>query len=170
MLHALKGEHMNLYEINTGIETWEPEIDPETGEVLNFAALDELQMARDEKIENVALYIKNLKAAQNAIRDEEKALAERRKVLESKTTRLTDYLQEALNGEKFSTVRVAISYRKSKAVEIAPEFTAWAKENADNLLRYKEPEPDKTAIKELLQSGVTLEYAALAENVSMQIK
>ena len=64
---------MNIYEIEQAITDL---VDPETGEITDFEALDALSMARDEKIENVALWTKNLNAEAKAIREEEKALAE----------------------------------------------------------------------------------------------
>ena len=57
---------MNLYEIDARImEAFEAAVDEETGEIVNeeaYAALDALQEARDEKIENVLLWIKDLKS------------------------------------------------------------------------------------------------------------
>ncbi len=48
---------MTLYEIDKAITDL---ADPETGEITDFEALDNLQMARDQKIENIACYYKNL--------------------------------------------------------------------------------------------------------------
>ena len=70
---------MTLYEINAALEAFESEVDEDTGEILNYDKLAELNMAKDEKRENIALYIKNLTAEAKAIREEEKALAERRR-------------------------------------------------------------------------------------------
>ena len=50
---------MNLYEIDAAITAL---VDPETGEISDFDAFDQLSMARDQKIENIALYYKNLVA------------------------------------------------------------------------------------------------------------
>lgn len=56
---------MKLYEINQAIQDvldgYEV-IDPETGEIMGFGSLDELQMMREEKLENIGCYIKSLKA------------------------------------------------------------------------------------------------------------
>ena len=49
---------MTLYEINEAIRNAiELGFDPETGEILDASALEQLQMDRDEKIENICLYI-----------------------------------------------------------------------------------------------------------------
>lgn len=56
---------MNLYEIDLAIEeAFTQAVDPETGEVNDeyMAQLDALEMERDRKVENIACFIKNLKA------------------------------------------------------------------------------------------------------------
>ena len=47
---------MNLYELNKAIADFDLEIDEETGEVLNADELDQITLARDEKIENIAFF------------------------------------------------------------------------------------------------------------------
>ena len=59
---------MTLYEINQEIESvLENAIDMETGEISEEALqkINELQMAKDVKVENVALWHKNLLAESN---------------------------------------------------------------------------------------------------------
>lgn len=158
---------MNIYEIEQAIMSL---VDLETGEITDFSAFESLAMAKDEKIENIALWIKNLNAEAKAIREEEKNLAERRKAAENKSDSLKMYLDSVLNGEKFSTAKVAISYRKSSSVEVDDGFMEWAKENADSLLKYSEPSVDKTAIKEAIVSGKAIEFARISENLNIQIK
>ena len=50
---------MNLFELNQALMDFELEIDEETGEILNADALDSLELERDTKIENIALYQSN---------------------------------------------------------------------------------------------------------------
>ena len=76
---------MSLYHIDQAILAL---VDPETGEIMDGEAFDQLQMERETKLENIALWIKNLKAENAAIRQEEKALAERRKAGENKVERI----------------------------------------------------------------------------------
>ena len=159
----------NLYEIKLALATYEMEFDPETGEWINEDELDALNMERDEKIENILLWVKNLKADAKAIKDEEDALKARRKALESKAEHLTDYVAFGLAGEKFSTPKVAVSWRKSEAVELGPEFLPWALEK-DAYLRYKDPEPDKAMLKTALKAGEQIPGAELVTRQSMTIK
>lgn len=157
---------MNIYEIEQSILAL---VDPETGEITDFEALDNLTMARDEKIENVAMWIKNLNAEGKAIREEEKNLAERRRAAENKCESLQKYLEQALCGEKFSTPKVAISYRKSTAVNIADE-EAFIKTADAAYAIPQAPKIDKTAIKEALKLGVVINGAELIERNNIQIK
>ncbi len=163
---------MTLYEIDKSIEQLVNAVDPETGELLvDNEALDALMMERDGKIENIACFIKNLTADAKALKDEEAALAERRKAAEKKAERLKDYLTYVLGGEKFQTVKCAVSFRKSQTVEIDEGFTAWAEKTGnDNLLRYKAPEANKVAIKALLTQGADIPCARLTQNTSITIK
>lgn len=161
---------MTLYEINQAIiDALENAVDPETGEIAEdvAAALEALDIKRNEKLENIACYIKDLEAEGKAIRDEEKALAARRRTTERKTERLKDYLAWALQGEKFKSARCAVSFRKSTAVEIAPDALTHLPER---FLRFKDPEADKTAIKDALKAGEVIDGCKLVENVSMIIK
>lgn len=162
---------MTLYEIDEEIQELLSEVDPETGELItDYAALDALLMEREAKIENIVLFIKNLSSDVRELKAEEAALAERRKKAEKKAERLREYVSHALGGERFQTPRCCVSFRKSTALELGEGFTEWAKEHADTLLRYKEPEPDKTAIKAALAGGAEIPDAKLVQNTTMTIK
>lgn len=158
---------MNIYEIDNEMLSL---IDEETGEIKDYEAFEELQMQREEKIENTALWYKNLVAESKAIREEEKALAERRKSLENKAESLKNFVNRTLQGNKFSTSKVAISYRKSTAVEVDDKFIDYAMKNNNDLLTFKRPEPNKTVIKGMLQGGFDIPHAELVERNNMSIK
>lgn len=162
---------MTLYEIDEEIQELLSEVDPETGELItDYAALDALLMEREAKIENIVLFIKNLSSDVRELKAEEAALAERRKKAEKKAERLREYVSHALGGERFQTPRCCVSFRKSTALELGEGFTEWAKEHADTLLRYKAPEPDKTAIQAALAGGAEIPNAKLVQNTTMTIK
>lgn len=158
---------MTLYEIDKEIQA----LITEDGEIEDAERFDALAMERDKKIENVGCWVKNLDAEAAAIREEEKALAERRRKLESKAAKLTAYLDHALDGAKFESPRVAISYRKSKAVEIPDEavFKAWAMDYAPALLKVTYT-IDKTGVKNYIAGGAECPCAVIAERKSMQVK
>ena len=158
---------MTLYEIDRNIMS----LLNEDGEITDTEAFDALQITRSEKLEGIACWIKNLNADIKAIKDEEERLKERRIHLVNKVSSLSGYLEHALNGEKFSTPRVAISYRTSSAVEITDNvaFVDWAKSYDPSLLHIK-AEPNKTAIKNALNGGMEIPLAQIVERKSMQVK
>lgn len=72
--------NLKLYEIDAAIDAAiEAGTDPETGEITNLEEITALQMQREEKLENIALYIKNLSAIATALKNEIDVLNERRK-------------------------------------------------------------------------------------------
>ena len=153
---------MTIYEIDKAIMDC---VDLETGEIIDTKQLDKLQMERDTKIENVACWLKDLKAEAEALKAEKMAFAERQKIAENKMESLKKYLAYALNGKGFNSTRTSVSFRKSQSVEVADIYKL-----DENYLRYKEPEADKTAIKEALKAGKTVAGATLVENTSVIIK
>lgn len=82
----------SLYEINSQIEqAWGAAVDPDTGEIINEEALQELEqlgMQREEKLENLALFYKNLSAEAEALKAEKMRLAARQAAAEKKRQRV----------------------------------------------------------------------------------
>lgn len=158
---------MTLYEIDQNIMA----LIDDDGEITNPEAFDELQITRSEKLEGIACWIKNLKADAAAIKAEEDVLAERRRTIENKIKSLSEFLSNTLAGQKFSTPRVSVSYRTSKALEIADNdtFVAWASMFNPSLLRIKR-DPDKKAITDAINGGMDVPGAQIVERKSMQVK
>lgn len=161
---------MTIYEIDARMAGL---IDPETGELLDYEAFASLQMERDAKIENMALWYKDLTAEAKAIREEEKALAERRKSAENKAERLKGYLDEALAGESYKSAKVAVSYRRSKAVELADEsaiISELESSGHNDCIYYTAPRVNKVALARLLKDGGAVPGAELVERSNIQIR
>lgn len=158
---------MSIYEIDDSILSL---VDMETGEIKDEKRFDELQMERTRKIENTGCYYKNLIAEAKAMKEEEANLAQRRKAVENKAERIKNLLAYALKGDKFESPRLRCSYRKAKSVQVDDSFVAWAQEHADDLLTYKEPTPNRTAIKAALEDGREVEHAEIVTNESLQVK
>lgn len=153
---------MRLYDIDEAILSC---IDTDTGEILDADKLNALQIEREEKIENVALWIKNLKSDAEALKAEKQAFADRQKAAENKAESLKKWLTEALAGEKFKTTKVAVSFRKTKSVQVED---IWKLD--DSYVKYAEPTPDKAAIKKAIEAGQEVAGATLVENVSCSVK
>lgn len=166
---------MHLYEITTNLNDFMEAVDRgEIPEEAVYDTLESLDMQLDDKIDNVACMIKNLDAEAKAIKEEADNLTARAKAKTSKAEWLKGYLDTQMkqaNKEKFESSRNKLSFRKSESVEINEEaFLPWAAQGHDDLLTYKPPVPNKTAIKELLKSGGTAEGAAIVVKQNLQIK
>lgn len=165
---------MKLYEINDKIyELLNQEIiDPETGEILDvngFDQLKELELAREVKIENTGLFIKNLDADVAALKEEEKRLAERRKAKENRLNSVKQFLNDFLQSEdvqKFETARVKMSFRKSESVGIADESLIPDKFVKTEIVK----SPMKNDIKKALKAGKEVPGAWLVESQNLQVK
>lgn len=152
---------MNLYEIDSALLEC---IDQETGEVIDEQKLNDLEMDRKKKIENTALWIKNLRAEVKALKDEEAAFKARRQSAENRLDSLERYLSGYLDGEKFKTDRVSIFHRTSESVNvtdislISPDLTRVT------------VEARKDDIKKLLKDGRVVPGAELVTKTSMVIR
>ena len=153
---------MNLYEIDQAILEL---IDPETGEILDYEAFEQLQMERDQKIENIALWIKNLTAEAKALKEEEQTFAARRKAAENKAESLKKYLDTILQGNPVKTTKFAVTYRRTESCVIDDIYKI-----PEEYLRYKEPEADKTALKKALKEGQAISGVHLEEKNSLSVK
>ena len=153
---------MNLYEINQAILDC---VDLSTGEILDTAAFDQLQMERDEKIENIALWIKNLRAEGESLKAEAKNFTERQKRAENKAESLTKYLDSVLKGQKFKSVRAEVSYRKSTALNVQEGAQA-----PEAYLVAKEPTIDKAGLTKAIKAGEEFEGFSLVERNNISIK
>ena len=153
---------MKLYEIDQAIMDC---IDMETGEIINEELLTSLEMERETKIENVVLWIKDLKAEAEALKAEKMAFAERQKVAENKMESLKKWLAYALNGEKFKTVRASVTFRTTDKVEVADIHKL-----DKNYLKPIEPEANKEAIKKAIKAGQEVAGATLVPSTSVIIK
>lgn len=158
---------MTIFEIDNEILNC---IDEETGEVIDIDKLNELNIAREAKIENVACWIKELRAEAEAIKQEKLTLEERQKQAENKAENLKKWLAYVLEGEKFKTAKCSVSFRKTEAVEVTDEGLENLMKEHDELLTYEAPKPNKKAIKDALNDGLNVQGVQLVQNISTIIK
>ena len=167
---------MKLYELTADYKKFMELIENE--DIPQEAIADTLESITsliEEKADNIACIIKNITAEIGAIKAEEQNLAARRKTKENQIERLKTYLSETLlqsGYTKVETARNKISFRKSESVTVADEakFIEWAAKYNDELLTYKEPSINKTAIKKALSDGVELDGVELTSKQNIQIK
>jgi len=163
---------MTLYEINEEITNCvkindSEAVDTTTGEVISIDYLEHLEMAKDEKIENIVKFYKNLLAEHEAYKKESDRLGKLAKTSKNKAEQLKAYLGYCLQGEKFNSADGLhkVSFRRTESVDITD-----LKIIPETYLRYKDPEADKNAIKEAIKSGVEINGAVLIEKQSVTIK
>ena len=135
--------------------------------------LDRLKIEETQKLENIACYVKDLISEANAIKAEEKALAERRKWKENKAERLAMYMDGFLRmkeWKRFETARCAVSYRKSTALEVTEEplLTEWLKLH-DEFLKHPEPILNKAELKKYAKTH-DVPGVELVEKQNIQFK
>jgi seryl-tRNA synthetase len=145
-----------------------PELDPEFLADTMEAVDGELEV----KAENYAKVMKNLEGDITALKAEEERLAKKRKAIENNIKRMKGALQEAmeLTGKtKFKTDLFSFGIQKN-----APSVVIDAADIRDipeDYLKFKEPEVDKTAIKNAINAGVDFEgLAHLEVSQSLRIR
>lgn len=142
-------------------------VDSETGEILSYHEIELLEMERSAKIEGWGCWIKNQMSDAAALKAEIENMQARLKALNTKIESSTRRYQEYLNGEKVSTPKLAVTYRKAEAVEVDVPVD----ELPAQYQRIKTAvEPDKTALKAALKAGEEIAGCHLVTRQSMSIK
>lgn len=167
----------SLYEIDSNIKAIIDSIydsvdeNGEVGEV-DFTALEELKAERTQKLENIALYIKNCDAEAAAIQAEIDSLTKRKERLERKSDGLRGILISSMiaNGDKeLSTPRYRAVIRSSESTAIDDQSLIPA-EFIREITHETEYKPDKTAIKKAIKAGQTVAGARLVVNRKVNIE
>ena len=161
-----------LYEIDQAILDC---VDLETGEILDSAKLDALQIERERKLEGVALWIKDLNAEAEAVKAEADKLTARKKSLDNKVAALKHWLLMALNGEKLKTPRCNVYQTHSTRLNVIDEQSVvnWIQTHCkepEEFLKFTLPEIRKDAVKAEIKAGKEIPGAALEETESVVIR
>ena len=151
----------NLYDINSEILSC---VDAETGEIIDVERLQALQMEREQKVENVALWYKNLLSDAAQYAEEESRFKVKKQRAQAQAARLKEYLFGSLAGEKYKSPRVSISYRTTPRVivddvlDLPPQF-----------VKFAAPEPKKQDIMAAIKNGEEVRGAHVESNTSIII-
>lgn len=141
-----------------------------------YDTLEGIECEFEAKAENIACYIKSLKAEADDIEAEEKALKLRKEQKRRKLEGLKQYLKNEMarvNRLKIDTPRAKLSIRnnaESLVVDDTEAFIRWAEQENDSLLKYSEPEIRKTEVKKLVQAGEEIPNVHLERSQSLIIK
>lgn len=126
----------------------------------------------DAKATATAMYVKNLEAAADAIKQAEKAMAERRKTKESKASKVKEYLLENMlrtGITKIECPHFVLSVRKNPpSVDVLMQDQI-----PDEYFDIPDPLPptlNKKRLADDLKAGVVIEGARLTQGNSLQIK
>lgn len=170
---------MKLYEYAEEFGTLFDSLDEMDGDEMEqawFDTLESIEAEFEDKAENLIAFIKELNGQAAILREQEKAFAERRRAKERRAERLKKYLLGCMNAvgrKKIDRPLGCASVRNNvETPRFADEgaFIAWAKNNAGELLRYKDPEIDKAAVKRCLQEGHEIVGVTLERSQSVVIK
>ena len=149
--------------------------DPETGDLLDEDGIEFelLQMEREDKIKNTALYFRQLAGETKVLADEIAGLQKKKKVTENKMRWLKYLLNEALQGQKFHHPLVDVTYRKSTYLDITNEnaVIAFCQEYGHlDCLKQKPVEVSTSDITRLIKEGVEVPGAEIAERYNLGVK
>lgn len=147
----------------------------DSDEIEDETLIDAMMNSQEElsiKLDGYCKFIKNIDSDIEGIKAEEKRLAARRKTLENTKDRAKKAMQYAMTvaGEKKMTCGSFLVYLKKN-----PEHVVMDEQYIENIpaeyLKVKDPEIDKTKIKQALNEGKDLSgIAHLEQDESLQIK
>ena len=160
---------MKLFEIDQNLRELWNKIAEQEGEVLpeDEKALEELELARDDKLKGYGIIIRELDndiAECKAETDRIKTISDRLKSRREWLINRLKYFMQSQNLSEYKSVEVNIFFRKSKSLEID--------ENANlpkTFIKIKE-EPDKKAITDFIKKGGTVDGCQLVEKENIQVK
>lgn len=151
--------------------------DAETGEIFDYVtedmikdALAEIQMDFDDKIVELRNAYIDATAVAKALKDEKLKLEKRQSTEEKNAERIKGFIAYLLNGEKFQKGTCKIGWRKSEELVCDEDFVEWAKEHADDYLKYTEPTPKKKEIMTAIKGGVVFDHAYIRQKNNIQVK
>lgn len=155
----------------------DPEVFKAAMEEAWFDTLDGMETELTEKAENVAVYIKNLKAEYEAIETEKKRLEARLKTKKSAAARMEKYLMDCLDMARLSkidTPRASVMIKNNPpSLQFTDEnaFIGWAENHdRDDLLKRTDPTPRKDVIKKLIKCGEEIPYTEMIQKKSITVK
>lgn len=154
---------MKLWEIDDQIRSC---VDYETGEIIDPEYLENLMMAREQKIENVALYIKELTYFTGVMESEIANLTKRKKAAENAVKGMKEWLVGACYQTKFETPRCKVTFRTSQETIIDNEVKIPDRYKSEKIVITV----DKTAVKKAILAGEKVTGAHIKENVNATVK
>ena len=168
-LYELTGDFLSLMNM-----LYDEDVDEES----LLDACEHIETQIEDKADGYAKIIKGLEANIAGIKAEEKRLEDRRTALENRAEILKHNLEgtmRAMGKTKFKTDLFSFGIRKNPAsVKIADPaafIEQCQKDGRDDLLRFKDPEIDKAAVKNaILKDGEVIDGAEIVQTEGLQIR
>ena len=157
----------NLWEIDASILNC---IDMETGEILDEEALDQLQMEREQKLQNLCKWVRNLQSDAEAYKAQKQIFADKQKAAENKAISIMKYVQNYLDGQKWEAKdkSIKVTYRTTKNKVCIDDINEIPQEFFRT--QHSESNLNKTMLKDFILLNKEVPGAHLETSVSMNIK
>lgn len=195
-LYELSTDFQNLFDMFEEINNWSPDTDADgqpidsEGNVIEnptaykvqmlngwFDTLEGIEGEFEMKAENIAAFIKSLKAQSDILKNEETALKKRRDTKDRQIESLKTYLlnqMKAIGRKKIDMPKAVISIRNnapSLVVDDELELINWAEENdMDSFLNYQLPKIKKSEVKKACKDDMNIPYVHMESKESLTIK
>lgn len=195
-LYELSTDFRNLFDMFEEINNWSPDTDADgqpidsEGNVIENPTAYKVQMLNgwfdnlegiegefEMKAENIAAFIKSLKAQSDILKNEETALKKRRDTKDRQIESLKTYLlnqMKAIGRKKIDMPKAVISIRNnapSLVVDDELELINWAEENdMDSFLNYQLPKIKKSEVKKACKDNMNIPYVHMESKESLTIK
>lgn len=158
-----------LYEIGAeyrNVLTWDIDNEPDAEALCQL--LGEIEGRFEDKATAVVAFIRNVDAEAEAYKKEEDRLREHRARLETRSANLKKYLEIEMRGCGFDEMKAGLARLKFVknpwSVDIEP-----GADIPNQYLRFRDPEPDRKALKEALENGVEIEGVRLTQSERLRI-
>ncbi|PGS62679.1 ATPase [Bacillus cereus] len=160
---------MKLYELTSNFnqlqQMIEDGVDPEAVK----DTLQAIEEAFDEKIQGAALLVRNIDAQAEAIKVEEKRLADRRKAFENNVRGIKDYLYQqmvAVGKRRMKGTLATVGIQKNPtSLDIASDAVI-----PPEFMIPQEPKVDKKALLAAIKDGMQWDGITLKQGESVRIR
>src|SRR5690625_867010 len=131
--------------------------------------LESINLALEDKLENIGKVIRNLESEVNQFKEEEKRLADKRKAIENNIKRLKDYAEQSMIATGSKKLKTGIF---TFAIQKNPTFINVGDEKAipEKLFLPVEPKLDKKRIQPDLKGGELVPGVQLLQPGGLRIR
>ena len=166
---------MKLYELTEAYKNVEAMFaDPDADIEAIQGTLEAIDEEIEQKIDALASIFKDLTSDAAALDEESKRLKARSDSKKKRADWIRNYITNqmaSIGKTKLETTHNSVIVPKGRAsVDVDESFVEWAMTNAEQYLRYKDPEVDKKQLLDDLKNGVIVDHAYLKYTTNAQIK